>query len=70
MAAYSGWAIAADIVFGTVGVVAFMYGWKHRSWRPTVLGFALMAYPFFISNTVFVYIVGCGLTAALYFWRE
>jgi len=35
-----------------------------------MIGFALMVYPYFISGTFFLYLVGIALTAALYFWRE
>ena len=35
-----------------------------------IIGAALMAYPYFISGTFFLYLIGITLTAALYFWRE
>lgn len=62
--------IFAYIIFGAVGFVAFVYGKKNRFVRPMVIGFALMAYPYFFSGTFFLYLVGIALTAALYFWRE
>jgi len=66
-----GWAkIAAYIIFGAVGFVAFIYGKKNAFWRPMVIGVALMAYPYFVSGTLMLYFIGVALTAALYFWRE
>ena len=62
--------IFACIIFGAIGFAAFLYGKKNRSFRPMMIGFALMVYPYFISGTFFLYLVGIALTAALYFWRE
>jgi len=62
--------IAAYIIFGAVGFVAFVYGKKNVLWRPMVLGVALMVYPYFVSGTLMLYFIGMALTAALYFWRE
>ncbi len=62
--------IFACVIFGAIGFVAFAYGKKNKFLRPMIIGFALMAYPYFISGTFFLYLVGIALTAALYFWRE
>jgi len=62
--------ITAWIIFGVIGFAAFLYGKKNKSFRPMIIGAALMAYPYFISGTFFLYLVGITLTAALYFWRE
>ena len=62
--------IAANIIFSGIGFVAFMYGKKNALWRPMLIGVALMAYCYFLSETLVIYIVGIALTAALYFWRE
>ena len=56
--------------YRTRGFVAFIYGKKNKFFRPMIIGIALMAYPYFISGTFFIYLVGITLTAALYFWRE
>ena len=60
----------ACIIFGSIGLGAFIYGKKNVSWRPMVIGIALMVYPYFFSRTFLIYIIGIILTAALYFWRE
>ena len=62
--------IAAYIIFGAIGFVAFMYGKKNSSWRPMVLGLVLMLYPYVVSSTAALYVVGIILTALLYFWRD
>ncbi len=62
--------IAAEVVFGAIGGAAFIYGWKHRYWRPTFVGLALMGYPYLFANIIVICVLGCGLTAALYFWQE
>jgi len=62
--------IFACIIFGAIGFAGFLYGKKNRLFRPLIIGIALMAYPYFISGTFFLYLVGIALTAILYFWRE
>ncbi len=67
---FDGAEIFAYIIFGAIGFAAFVYGKKNKSVRPMIIGFALMAYPYFFSGTLLLYLVGIALTAALYFWRE
>ena len=57
------------IVFGLVGMVAFRLGRQRE--RPVTLwlGVALMAYPYLISNTLLMYLIGTALCAGLYFYR-
>lgn len=62
--------IAAYIIFGAIGFVAFAYGKKNAFWRPMVIGLALMGYPYFVSEILPIYLIGIALTIALYFWRE
>ena len=62
--------IFAWIIFGAIGFAVFLYGKKNKFFRPMLIGIGLMAYPYFISGTFFLYLVGIILTAALYFWRE
>ncbi len=62
--------LMGGIIFGTIGMVAFMYGKKEKAAKPFCIGIALMAYPYFIPNTFLVYLIGAVLTAALYFWKD
>jgi len=62
--------IIAWVIFGAIGFVAFAHGKKSVLMPPMVLGALLMIYPYFVSGTWLLYIIGAALTAALYFWRE
>ena len=53
-----------------IGFVAFAYGKKMTLWKPMVIGVALMAYPYFISQPWILYAVGCVLCLGLYVFRE
>lgn len=58
------------IVFGAIGMGAFVYGKRRGLLKPMVLGIALMAYPYFIADAWLVYAVGAGLCTLLYLFRE
>lgn len=62
--------VMAYLIFGGVGFVAFVYGKKNIIMRPMIIGIVLMGYPYFVSETWLLYLIGIALTAALYFWRE
>ena len=62
--------IAAYIIFGAVGLSAFIYGKKNRFWKPMAIGITLMAYPYFASSTLALYLIGAALTAALFLWWD
>ena len=62
--------IIAGILFGGIGFVAFMYGKKQSRLKPLLIGVALMAYPYFISNSIAVFAVGIVLTASLFLFRD
>jgi hypothetical protein len=67
---FSAATMIAYVLFGGIGTVAFFYGTKNRSPKPLIIGIVLGAYPYFISNTVLMYVVGIALTTLLYFWRD
>ena len=62
--------IVAWIIFGGVGFIAFVYGKKQQNFKPLLIGIALTGYPYFINDTFWLYGIGVGLCAALYFWRD
>ena len=62
--------LIGNLIFGTVGFVAFIYGKKQKNFKPLFIGVALMAYPYFFPNTFWVYGMGFALCALLYFWRD
>ena len=53
--------LVGAILFGLVGMAAWAYGKKMQ--RPTTkwLGLALMLYPYVITSTWLMYLVGAGL---------
>lgn len=61
--------IFGSILFGIIGYVAYRHG-KHME-RPKTrwVGFALMVYPYAVSRTWLLYVVGIALCAWLYFDR-
>lgn len=65
---------AADIIggllFGGIGFVAFVYGKKMAQAKPLAIGILLMAFPYFAPGTLWLYVIGTALTAALYFIRD
>ena len=67
---FSGPNIVAGLIFGSIGFVAFTYGKRMNLWRPMFGGLALMIYPYFVANTVILFVVGTIGTAALFFLRE
>ena len=57
------------ILFGSIGFGAFIYGKKQASIKPMIIGGALMAYPYFIPNTILLCLIGAVLTGALFIFR-
>ncbi len=62
--------LIAGFIFSGVGLVAFVYGKKQGSFKPFWIGIALMAYPYFLTSTFWIYAVGIGLCLLLYYWRD
>jgi hypothetical protein len=62
--------IAGVLIFSVLGIAAWRYGRKRQ--RPAVrwLGLALMLYPYVVTETWALYVVGAGLCAAIYYYRE
>lgn len=62
--------IVGYFIFGGIGFVAFVYGKKQKSLTPLLIGLTLMMSPYFLTNALWLYIVGTGLCFLLYFWRD
>lgn len=58
------------IVFGIIGIAAYRYGKKTSGSYPKWIGTGLMLYPYAVSQTWLLYVIGVGLCAALYFLHE
>jgi apolipoprotein N-acyltransferase len=61
--------IVGAIVFGIVGLVAFVRGRRAGRPRQRWLGLALMLYPYVVWQTWLLYLVGAGLTLAVWLDR-
>ena len=57
------------LLFGSIGLGFFVYGKRQRAVVPLVCGLALMAFPYFVSNTLLLVLVGVALIAVPYFVR-
>ena len=57
-------------LFGSIGVGYFIYGRKQQKVVPLVCGVLLMVFPYFVSNTILLVLIGAALMAAPYFVRS
>ena len=69
MGGFSIWTIVVAVLFGIVGWAAFRYGKKNGEPKPLILGIALMAYGYFVTNAWVSLAIGSALTLALFFPR-
>ena len=62
--------IAGALVFGLIGFVAWRFG--RKSERPVTkwIGVALMLYPYLVTDTVWMFVVGTALCAGLWYDRR
>ena len=58
------------LLFGTIGFLALTYGKRQSRLKTMGIGVALMAYPYFVSNTAVMYPVGIALVAALFIFSD
>ena len=63
-------ALFGSLLFGAVGLAAFIYGKKMLLFRPMAIGIVMMAYPYFVAQTWLIYAIGCILCLALYLFRS
>ena len=61
--------IFGAIVFGLVGLVAFRFGGQRKKPVTRWIGVALMFYPYAVSRTWLMYLVGFALCAGLWLDR-
>lgn len=58
------------VLFSAIGFGYFLYGKKQQAVVPLLCGIALMAYPYFVSDTLPLVVIGMVLTAIPYFIRR
>ena len=61
------WWLLWGLLFGAFGFAYFMYGKKQQAVVPLVSGLVLMIFPYFVSNTIMLVVVGVALIAAPWF---
>lgn len=56
-------ALILSVVFGALGTAYFVYGKRQRQIVPLLAGVMLCVFPYFISNTLLMVLVGVALLA-------
>ena len=62
--------LVVGFVFAAIGFVAFRYGRRMELIAPVLIGLALMTYSMFVSDVVWLTVIGVGLTFGLWLFRE
>ena len=57
-------------LFGSIGIGFFIYGRKQQKMVPLACGLLLMVFPYFVTNTILLVVIGALLMAAPYFLRS
>ncbi len=55
------------VLFSSIGLGFFVYGRKQQAPIPFICGVLLMAYPYFVGNTILLVIIGLILIVIPYF---
>ena len=63
------WWLLWSLLFGAFGFAYFMYGRKQKAVVPLFCGLALMIFPYFVANTIILFVVGAVLIGAPDFVR-
>ena len=58
------------VLFGAIGMGAFVFGKRRGLAMPMIIGVALMGYPYVVSDGTLVFVIGAGLCYLLYLFRE
>ena len=66
----SGSNLFAGLLFSSIGFVGFVYGKRMSAWKPMFIGIALMAYPYFISDTMALCAIGLSGSADLFWFHD
>ena len=59
-----------QVLFGAIGLAAFVYGKKQSSFKTMLLAVAITGFPYVISETWILYGIGGVLTSLLFLWRD
>jgi hypothetical protein len=61
--------LAWGFLFSSIGLAFFMYGKSQKSLIPLCSGLVLMIYPYFVSSSAWMVVIGAILSAIPYFVR-
>jgi len=59
-----------QVLFGAIGMGAFVYGKKQAVFKAMILGIVLMIFPYFVPETWMLYTISGVLTLCLFTFRE
>jgi len=62
--------LIGNLLFSSIGFVAFVYGKKQNLWKMMFAGLGLMVFPYFIGGTVALFAIGMAGTALLFLLRD
>ena len=58
--------LIGNFLFGAIGFVAFVYVKRMHVWKLMLGGLALMIFPYFVADTLLMYLIGTTATATLF----
>lgn len=62
--------LIGNLLFSSIGFVAFIYGKRMHFWKVMLCGLLLMIFPYFVENMSMLYAIGGAATIALFFLRD
>lgn len=62
--------LIGNLLFSSIGFVAFIYGKRMNVWKVMLCGLALMIFPYFVGDTATMYVIGALGTVAIFFLRN
>jgi hypothetical protein len=57
------------VLFGAIGLGYFVYGKRQSKVVPLICGAGLIVYPYFVTNTVLLFVIGVVFLGLPYFIR-
>jgi uncharacterized membrane protein len=62
--------IIGAVAFGIIGIIAYRRGKRQQQPRVRWIGVALMLYPYVVTQTWLLYVLGVALTVAAWWQRD
>lgn len=70
MPSFSAANILGNLLFSAIGYVAYSYGKSMGNMRVRIQGGVLLAYSYFVADTLWLYAIGTALTAWIWLTRD